>query len=155
MGRSARKLQEIPVCGQMPFSRILNYDQSGRIFRVLPFRRQHMGARQVSVLSQLNVGERGILVSLDLPENVQNHLMHMGFVPGACVINLRRAPAGDPTVYCIDGMEIALRRETAGAINVRPCSAHNASANSTPANLVPATSDNSEAQEKSLVEASR
>ena len=32
---------------------------------------------------------------------------------------LRRAPAGDPTVYSIDGMEIALRRETADAIRVR------------------------------------
>jgi ferrous iron transport protein A len=155
MGTSGSKIRENPVCGQKPFRRILNYDHSGRIFKVLPFRRQHMGARRVSVLSQLNVGERGILVSLDLPENVQNHLMHMGFVPGACVINLRRAPAGDPTVYCIDGMEIALRRETAGAIGVRPCTAHNTSANSTTGNMASATSDDGEAEEKSLVEASR
>jgi Fe2+ transport system protein FeoA len=46
--------------------------------------------------------------------------MHMGFVPNALVSVLRRAPAGDPTVYGIDGMEIALRRETASAIQVRP-----------------------------------
>jgi len=77
----------------------------------------------VSVLSQLNVGESGVLVSLDLPESVQNHLMHMGFVPDALVAVLRRAPAGDPTVYAIDGMEIALRRETAAAIHVRPAEA--------------------------------
>jgi len=44
--------------------------------------------------------------------------MHMGFVPNALVTVLRRAPAGDPTVYGIDGMEIALRRETAAAIQV-------------------------------------
>jgi Fe2+ transport system protein FeoA len=75
----------------------------------------------VSALSELNVGERGILVALDLPESVQNHLMHMGFVPDSCVHALRRAPAGDPTVYCVDGMEIALRHETAAAIRVRPC----------------------------------
>jgi Fe2+ transport system protein FeoA len=73
----------------------------------------------VSVLSELNIGERGIVVALDLPETVQNHLMHMGFVPDALVTPLRRAPAGDPTVYSIDGMEIALRRETAHAIRVR------------------------------------
>ena len=71
------------------------------------------------VLSELNIGESGILVSLDLPESVQNHLMHMGFVPNALVTALRRAPAGDPTVYSIDGMQIALRHETAGAIHVR------------------------------------
>jgi Fe2+ transport system protein FeoA len=69
------------------------------------------------------VGESGVLVDLDLPESVQNHLMHMGFVPDALVTTLRRAPAGDPTVYAIDGMEIALRRETAAAIHVRPAEA--------------------------------
>jgi Fe2+ transport system protein FeoA len=73
----------------------------------------------VRVLSELNVGESGILVALDLPESVQNHLMHMGFLPDALVTPLRRAPAGDPTVYAIDGMEIALRHETAEAIRVR------------------------------------
>ncbi len=71
-------------------------------------------------LSELKVGETGILIALDLPESVQNHLMHMGFVPDAILTVLRRAPAGDPTVYGVDGMEIALRHETAGAIRVRP-----------------------------------
>jgi len=87
---------------------------------LLPFRRQ-LGARQVSTLSELHVGERGILESFNLPESVQNHLMHMGFVPGSFVHALCRAPAGDPTVYCVDGMEIALRHETAEAIHVRLC----------------------------------
>jgi ferrous iron transport protein A len=58
-------------------------------------------------------------MSLDLPESVQNHLMHMGFVPSALVTALRRAPAGDPTVYLVDGLEIALRRETAESIRVK------------------------------------
>ncbi len=73
----------------------------------------------MSVLSELKVGETGVLVALDLPESVQNHLMHMGFVPNALVTVLRRAPAGDPTVYAVDGMEIALRRETAAAIRMK------------------------------------
>jgi Fe2+ transport system protein FeoA len=73
----------------------------------------------VSVLSELKVGESAVLVALDLPDSVQNHLMHMGFVPGALVTALRRAPAGDPTVYFVDGMEIALRHETAESIRVR------------------------------------
>jgi len=78
-----------------------------------------IGAFRLSVLSELNVGESGVLASLGLPESVQNHLMHMGFVPGALVMVLRRAPAGDPTVYGVDGMEIALRRETAAAMRIR------------------------------------
>ena len=80
----------------------------------------------MSVLSELNVGESGVLVALDLPESVQNHLMHMGFVPDALVTALRRAPAGDPTVYGIDGMEIALRHETAETIRVRPAETQSA-----------------------------
>jgi len=107
------------VCRPKGKGLILNYDQKGRSFSLSPFRR-HPGVRLVSVLSELKVGESGVLVSLDLPESVQNHLMHMGFVPDALVTALRRAPAGDPTVYGIDGMEIALRHETAEAIRVKP-----------------------------------
>jgi ferrous iron transport protein A len=110
---------ESRICGPDQFGRILNCDQKGRSFRLLPFKRP-LGVRRVSVLSQLNVGESGVLVALDLPESVQNHLMHMGFVPNALVTALRRAPAGDPTVYGVDGMEIALRHETAEAIRVKP-----------------------------------
>ena len=68
------------------------------------------------VLSSLDVGESGVLVSLDLPPGVQNHLMYMGFVPEARVRVLHRAPSGDPTVYSVDGIEIALRHETSRAI---------------------------------------
>ena len=110
------------VCNPDRNGRILNSDLNGRSSRVLPFRRRH-GVRQVRVLSELNVGESGILVALDLPESVQNHLMHMGFVPNAMVTALRRAPAGDPTVYSVDGMQIALRHETAEAIRVREADA--------------------------------
>ena len=74
----------------------------------------------MSVLSELKVGKSGILEALDLPDSVRNHLMHLGFVPDAPVTALRRAPAGDPTVYSIGGMEIALRHETASGIRVRP-----------------------------------
>jgi Fe2+ transport system protein FeoA len=106
------------VCGTARNGRILNYDHSGRSFNILPFR-QPLGVRRLSVLSELKIGESGVLVALDLPDSVQNHLMHMGFVPDALVTALRRAPAGDPTVYGVDGMEIALRHETAEAIRVR------------------------------------
>ena len=70
-------------------------------------------------LSELGIGQDAVVSRLDLPEEVQHHLMHMGFIPEARVTVLRRAPAGDPTVYAIDGLEIALRRDTASAIRVR------------------------------------
>ncbi len=106
------------VCNSDRNGPILNSDYSGRSVRILSFRRP-VGVRRLSVLSELKIGESGVLVGLDLPESVQNHLMHMGFVPDAEVTALRRAPAGDPTVYSVDGMEIALRIETAQAIRVR------------------------------------
>ena len=120
--RRTTRLQTV-VCNSDRIGRILKSDQSGRSFgfgfRVLPFR-QSQGVRRVSFLSELKVGDSGVLIGLDLPESVQNHLMHMGFVPDALITALRRAPAGDPTVYGVDGMEIALRHETAEAIRVRP-----------------------------------
>ena len=71
-------------------------------------------------LYQLRVGEAAVIEELELPDAVEHHLMHMGFSPEARVVAVRRAPAGDPTVYAIDGMEIALRRETARGILVQP-----------------------------------
>jgi Fe2+ transport system protein FeoA len=108
-------------CNPDRFGRILKSDQSSRS-SVLSFgvNRKHSqaGVRQVRVLSDLYVGETGRLVELKLPAGVQNHLMHMGFVPDALVRVVHRAPAGDPTVYAVDGIEIALRRETARSIRV-------------------------------------
>src|SRR5215472_15663525 len=106
------------ICNSDQSGRILKSDRNGRNSRVLRFPQPH-GVRRVSVLSELNVGETGVVIALDLPDTVQNHLMHMGFVPDAMVTALRRAPAGDPTVYAVDGMEIALRHETADSIHVR------------------------------------
>ncbi|HWA95280.1 MAG TPA: FeoA family protein [Terracidiphilus sp.] len=98
----------------------------------------------MSLLSELQIGESGILVAIDLPMLVQNHLMHMGFVPDARVMAVRRAPAGDPTVYLVDGLEIALRSDTARSIRVR--SLHE-SDNEAPSSTANASSD--------LVEAAR
>ena len=77
------------------------------------------GAWKLSLLSELPIGTVGVVEALDLPGEIQHHLMHMGFVPEARVMVVRRAPAGDPTVYSIDGFEVALRRDTAKAIRVR------------------------------------
>ena len=71
-----------------------------------------------TALSELAVESCATLASLELPEEIQGQLMHLGFVPESRVLVLRRAPAGDPTVYCVDGAEVALRKETAQFISV-------------------------------------
>ncbi len=72
----------------------------------------------MTVLSEVRVGQSGVLSRLDLSEDVSDHLAHLGFLPGAEVKVLRRAPAGDPTVYRIDGVEVGLRNETARHIEI-------------------------------------
>ena len=80
----------------------------------------------MTALSEMKVGGSGVLERVDLPDEVSDHLAHLGFLPGASLEVLRRAPAGDPTVYRIDGVEVGLRNETARHIMVE-------SANPTPA----------------------
>lgn len=76
----------------------------------------------VMALSNAKVGTSGVVSSVDLPEEVSHYLAHLGFLPGTRVEVLRRAPAGDPRVYRIDGVEVGLRNETARHIylQVRP-----------------------------------
>ncbi len=76
-------------------------------------------ATAVTILSEAKVGSAGVVEQIDLPEEVSNYLAHLGFLPGTAVEVLRRAPAGDPTVYRIDGVEVGLRNETARHIYLR------------------------------------
>ena len=45
--------------------------------------------------------------------------MELGFLPGNEVIPSRTAPGGGPTVFRVDGSEVALRRDTAARVYVR------------------------------------
>lgn len=74
---------------------------------------------KVTALSDASVGDTGIVEKVDLAEEVSHYLAHLGFLPGTQVEVLRRAPAGDPTVYRIDGVEVALRRDTARHISLK------------------------------------
>jgi ferrous iron transport protein A len=71
-------------------------------------------------LVELRKGEQGILDHLDLPEDVSRRLMELGFVPGSPIVAALSAPGGDPRVFRVDGSEIALRRDTAARLMLRP-----------------------------------
>jgi Fe2+ transport system protein FeoA len=73
----------------------------------------------VMALSDAKVGSAGVVERVDLPDEVSHYLAHLGFLPGTSVEILRRAPAGDPRVYRIDGVEVGLRNETAQHIFLR------------------------------------
>jgi ferrous iron transport protein A len=72
-----------------------------------------------SSLGELREGEHGILERLDLPKDIAQRLMELGFLPGSRVTAARSAPSGDPRVFRVDGSEIALRRETADLLKLR------------------------------------
>ena len=57
---------------------------------------------------------------LDLPDDVARSLMELGFLPGHTIVPARSAPGGEPRVYRVDGSEVALRRETASRLILRP-----------------------------------
>jgi len=75
------------------------------------------GARR---LADLRNGETGVLESMEVPEDVAQRLMELGFLPGHTVTPAHTAPGGDPRVFRVDGSEIALRRDTARHLWVRP-----------------------------------
>ena len=66
----------------------------------------------VKSLAQLRIGQKALIGGFALPEEISLRLMQMGMIPGCEVEAAHVAPAGDPTVYRVDGTEIALRRET-------------------------------------------
>lgn len=78
------------------------------------------GRRRSPALVDLRRGEHGILEHLDLPEDEARRLMELGFIPGSRVTAGLAAPGGDPRVFQVDGSEVALRRETAARLQLRP-----------------------------------
>lgn len=69
-------------------------------------------------IADLGRGEEAILARLDLPGDIAQRLMELGFLPGNKVSAAQSAPGGDPRVYRVDGTEIALRAETAGRLRI-------------------------------------
>lgn len=76
-----------------------------------------------STLADLLPGDTGVLAGLDLPVEDADRLMALGFIPGVRVTLARVAPGGDPVVFRVDGADVALRRETARRMTLRPRSA--------------------------------
>ncbi|SYZ80867.1 ferrous iron transport protein A [Vibrio cholerae] len=70
-------------------------------------------------LSQMQAGERGIILALDgLSDTVRKKLMVMGLLPNTEVVLIRRAPMGDPLQVEVRGVSIALRENIAENIDV-------------------------------------
>ena len=69
-------------------------------------------------LSDLKLGHAAVVKHFTLPDADANRLMQLGFLPGSTVTYRQRSPFGDPSVYHVEGTDVALRRETAEQVYV-------------------------------------
>ena len=69
-------------------------------------------------LSELNTGERGVIVKVNGHGGFRKRIKEMGFVRGNKVKVILNAPLRDPIEYEIIGYKISLRREEAAKIEV-------------------------------------
>jgi Fe2+ transport system protein FeoA len=70
-------------------------------------------------LSELCPGERGKVISLDLPGSNKGRIMEMGLTAGITVEVVRFAPLGDPMELKVRGGHISLRKADAAGIRVQ------------------------------------
>lgn len=73
-------------------------------------------------LADLAVGQTARVTTVDAAHDPAGarRMFDLGFVPGAEVRMVRRAPLADPVVFRIAGYEVALRREQARWVSVAP-----------------------------------
>lgn len=74
-------------------------------------------------LDRLSPGVTAEIGSLDFEEGDRVRLMELGFIPGSSVSCQREVPLGDLAIFQVEGTQVALRRETAARITLRPNSA--------------------------------
>lgn len=72
------------------------------------------------VAAGLDVGERAAVMGVKGRGAIKRRLMDMGMVPGAVVEILQVAPLGDPIEVKLKGYRLALRKDEAARILVRP-----------------------------------
>ena len=70
-------------------------------------------------LSELQPGQRGKVISLDLPGSNKGRIMEMGLTAGITVEVIRFAPLGDPMELKVRGGHISLRKADAAGIRVQ------------------------------------
>ncbi|HON43290.1 MAG TPA: FeoA family protein [Bacillota bacterium] len=71
-------------------------------------------------LTDLPLGQTGVIRSVNATGMVRNRLLDLGFLPGTEVSAVRRAPMGDPTAFRIRGAMLALRAQDSSLVTVTP-----------------------------------
>lgn len=69
-------------------------------------------------MSDLKIGERGVIRKLNFRGAVRQRLLAMGLVQGETVLVRRVAPLGDPTDYIVKGYHLSMRKKDAQEVLV-------------------------------------
>ena len=69
-------------------------------------------------LNQVSSGQNAKIVCINSPDDIKRRLMEFGMIEGEQIKPVLKAPSGEPTAYEIKGALIALRSDTASAIEV-------------------------------------
>ena len=72
----------------------------------------------VIALSDMQVGDSGIVEALQGRGNIQHRLVDMGVVKGTRITVVKKAPLGDPIEVKVKGCALALRMNEAAMISV-------------------------------------
>ena len=73
----------------------------------------------MKLLSQLTVGEKGVIVAVNGEGAIRRRLFDMGRTPGAEVYLRKKAPLGDPIEIAIRGYELTLRKAEAAHVEIK------------------------------------
>lgn len=69
-------------------------------------------------LSELKVGQAGLIVKLAATGGFRQRLLDLGLVRGERIEVKRVAPLGDPVEYCIKDYRLSMRKREAGSVLV-------------------------------------
>ena len=70
------------------------------------------------LVSQLGIGERGVIVAVKGEGAIRRRLFDMGLTPGAEVYLRKKAPLGDPIEISLRGYELTLRKAEAAHVEL-------------------------------------
>ncbi|MBR2622971.1 MAG: ferrous iron transport protein A [Clostridia bacterium] len=72
----------------------------------------------MKLLSQLDIGEKGIVKVVNGEGVVRRRLFDMGITPGAEIYLRKKAPLGDPIEITLRGYELTLRKAEASHVEM-------------------------------------
>lgn len=73
----------------------------------------------MKLLSELQIGEKGVVTSVNGEGAIRRRLFDMGITPGAEVYLRKKAPLGDPIEISLRGYELTLRKAEAAHVEIK------------------------------------